>query len=359
MSMFAPASFASNQVQPGYVLGASQKIPWAGKRSLRGQVARAEASSAYMDFQDLRLQLIEATQLAFLDYYLAHRELELNAANREQLRRFRETARDKYESASAPQQDMLQADVELAELERRQIELERGGRIALARINTLLHLAPDAPLPPPPPRLQTGAVLASVRQLREMAVARRPDLAALGAKVRAARASLALTYRDFYPDLELYGRYDSFWQPSSQRDLRAQVGMNLNVPIYKDRRRAAASEAMYRLRQQQAEYEQRVDDIHREVQAAYEQFDGSQRIVQLYAKQLLPAAERNVESARADYEAGQADFLRLVAAERQLIMLQERQQETIVEYYRNRAQLERAMGSPLLTAPAGRLPADP
>ena len=352
MSMFAPASFASNQVQPGYILGASQKIPWAGKRPLRGQVARAEASSAYMDFQDLRLQLIEATQLAFLDYYLARRELELNAANREQLRQFRETARAKYESGSAPQQDLLQADVELAELGRRQIELQRGGRIAAARINTLLHLAPDAALPAAPPALETGVVLASAKQLRESAVTQRPDLAALGAKIRAARASLALSYREFYPDLELYGRYDSFWQPSSQRDLRAQVGMNLNVPVYKDRRRAAASEAMYRLRQQQAEYEQRVDDIHREVQSAYEQFDGSRRVVELYSHELLPAAERNVESARADYEAGQADFLRLVAAERQLIVLQERQQEAIVDYHRHLVQLERATGGPVLSTPA-------
>ncbi len=354
-SNFAPASFASNQVQPGYILGVSQKFPWRGKRPLRGEQAQAEASGALQDLEDIKLQLAEAARLAFYDLYLARRQLELNEENLERLVEFRDTARERYEATLVPENDLLQAELELADAQRRQLELERINGIAKARINTLLHRDPAAPLPSPPRSLRAGEEPPPVEELRAIALGRRPDLAALAARIRADRAALALAYRDFYPDLELFARYDSFWQPSSQRDLRSQVGLNMNVPLYRDRRRAAAQEAMFNLNRRRAEYEQRVDDIHQEVQVAYEQLRESRRVVDLYAGLSLPAAEQNVSVAQAAYESGQEDFLRLVIAQRQFIALRDKYQEAIANYHRRRAELERVVGGPLPTVP----PAEP
>ena len=42
--------------------------------------------------------------------------------------------------------DVLQAELELADLARRQLELARMQKVAIARINTLLRRWPDAPL---------------------------------------------------------------------------------------------------------------------------------------------------------------------------------------------------------------------
>jgi len=69
--------------------------------------------------------------------------------------------------------------------------------------------------------------------------------------------------------------------------------------------------------------------------------------VRLYSEAILPAAEANVASANAGYEAGKIDFLRLVEAERQLIEVQEKYQDAVTEYHRRRAELERAVGEPL------------
>jgi cobalt-zinc-cadmium efflux system outer membrane protein len=121
----------------------------------------------------------------------------------------------------------------------------------------------------------------------------------------------------------------------------------MNVPIHRDKRYAAVREAQWRLSQRRAEYEQRLDDINREVQTAYERFDEAQQTVGLYMNQILPAARTNVESAFAAYEAGRGDFLRLVAAQRQFINLQERYQEAIADYHRRRIELERVVASPV------------
>jgi outer membrane protein TolC len=352
--MTAPASWSSDDVTPAYVLGGSQKIPWWGKRSLRGQVARAEANAASLDVADVRLQLTQAAHLAFFDYYLVHRQLELADANLRRLGEFRDTARRQYEANLVMQQDVLQAEVELAEGERRRIELERMRRISVARLNTLVHQSPDRPVPPPPSELTVDQNPAPPELLRQIALQQRPDLATLGAKIQAESATLALAYKEFYPDFEIDARYDRFWQPTStQGDLQGQVGVNMNVPIYLEKRRAAAREAMYKLRQQRAEYEQKIDDVNQEVEAAYAQVIEMRSIIDLYEERTLPAARQNVASAQNDYIAGKGDFLRLITAQRQSLMLQEKHQEAVAGYLSRLAELERVVGGPIPMEPRG------
>src|SRR5262249_21958029 len=161
---------------------------------------------------------------------------------------------------------ILQADVELADLERRQIELSRMNRTAQARINTLLREHPNRPLPPPPKTLPGEADLEDVHFFHDMALTQRADLAAIVNRLRADEAALALASKQFYADVDLCGRYDTFWQPAStQGDLRGSVGLNVNVPVYRNKLHAAVCEAQFNLNKRQAEYEQRMIDIQYEV----------------------------------------------------------------------------------------------
>lgn len=347
MAMMAPASFDSNQVNPGYTLQGAQKLPWFGKLQTRGQGAQAEASAAFQDVQDARLVIDVVARLAFYDYYLAERQLQINEQNRQAAQEFRDSAQVKYENNQVTQLDVIQADVELADLRRRQIELERMRRVAVARINTLLLRAADGPLPPSPQSLPPEAELPGADALRQMALARRPDLAAIAARVRAEGAAVDLALLQYYPDVEFFGRYDAFWQES---ELQASAGMNLNVPIYRRRLNAAVSEAQFRLSQRRAEYRQRVLDIQYEVQSAYEQVEEARQTVELYHANYLPLAEQNLALARADYDVGKGTYLNLVMAQRQLFSVREQHEQALADYHRRMAELERVVGGPLPNA---------
>jgi outer membrane protein TolC len=141
------------------------------------------ARSAYWDVADARLELTRAAQMAFFKYYLVERQLELNAANTRSLRECRDTALRQYEANLGMQQDVLQADVELADLDRRQIELERTLNVARARINTLMHRLPDGSLPSAPAQLAVEIEPASPEVMRCVALQRRPDLASVAARI--------------------------------------------------------------------------------------------------------------------------------------------------------------------------------
>ena len=294
------------------------------------------------------MRLAEATRFAFFDYYVVERERELNAENSRVMREFQETAKTKYQANQVTQQDVLQADVELADLDRRQIELERMHRVAVARINTLLRRRPNDPLPPPPRQLAAAQTLLQVEALEQIALEHRPDLAALQSRVQAEATNVQLACKQYYPDVEIFGRYDSFWQPASTMgDLRGQVGVSFNLPIYRGKLNAAVNEAMFRLNQRRAEYDQRVLDVQYEVQSAYAQLDESRKAVRLYSERFLPAAEQNVAVARANYDVGKTTFLGLAQAQRQLIESREKQQQTIADYHRRLAELKRILASPV------------
>ena len=194
----------------GWMVEASQKLPWAGKRALRVAAATAEADAARGDLGNARLELAEAARMALADYYQAAREAEVNRADGALLQAFRQIAKNKYEMALASQQDVLQADVDLADLESRRAELERDRRVAVARINTLLHRAADYPLPPPPAQVAVADALPDLESLRQSAVQCRPELLAQLARIRMEEANLELAGREYYPDLELVAKYDAF-----------------------------------------------------------------------------------------------------------------------------------------------------
>ena len=342
-TMAAPGTFASNSsTQASYIFGIGQKIPWSGKRELRGQVAQWNAVAASLDHDEVQLRLTEATRIAFYDYYNVFRQLDLNDANLAAVQSFRETAKSKFEANLVPQQDMLQADVELAKLEQRRVEIEQQRLVASARINTLLHREPQLALPPPPQQIEVSAPLPSVEELRLRAIEQRPDLAAQAARLRSEQNALALTYKDYYPDIELMGKYDSFWFDVVQR---GQVALNVNMPLYRGRRDAAVREAMHRVNKLQAEYEQQVDMIRNDVQSGYARVEAGRRTLDLYTEKILPAAQGNVEAASSGYTSGTVDFLRLVQAQRELIELNEKYQQAVVDYNRNRAELDLVVGT--------------
>src|SRR5262249_44733890 len=83
----------------------------------------------------------------------------------------------------------------------------------------------------------------------------------------------------------------------------------------------------------------------------------SEKAVRLYEKTILPAADANVKSAQAAYTTGKTPFLSLIEAQRNLINLRDRYYETVADYFRRWATLDRVIGGPVERSaewPAGR-----
>jgi len=337
----APGTIDSSAFDYGQKIELSQKLPWPGKRRLRGEIEREKAAAANLDIATLELKLAEQTERAFFDYAYVHRAIEINDLNLDLLAEFQKIAESKYSTGEVTKQDALQAEVERNHLKHRAVSLERMRKAAQAQINTLLHRSPERPLPPPPGKLAAPAPKRPVATLLAQAVNRRPELKALAHRLRAAEAGHKLAHKERLPDFTVMGVYNSLWIGEERQGM---IGVGINLPLNQKKRRAREAETLAQSQKLEAEFVAAVDRVKLEVIDAYDLLTESEHVVKLYREEFIPAAEANLEAARSAYETGEGDFLSLITAEKNLMLARLRHQRALADYHQRRAQLEAAIG---------------
>src|SRR5690606_12062120 len=111
-----------------------------------------------------------------------------------------------------------------------------------------------------------------------------------------------------------------------------------------DRRRGAEMEALAQSNRLAAELVAGVDDVSFEVARAYDMLVEGEHIVRLYDEKFRPVAKENLQAARSGYETGKNDFLTLLTAEKNLMLVELAAEQALSEYHQRWADLERAVG---------------
>jgi outer membrane protein TolC len=335
MVSYAVAPFTIGSSVPfSQTLELRQKIPWPGKRKLAGDAVLADAEAAQADFETLRLDLAQATVDAFDDLYVAARALEVNTHHRELLERIEHSAVAQYTVGRGSQQDPLEARAEIIALDRERLMLETQQRAARARINRLLRRRADAELPAAPAKLDSEPVVAASTDLH-------PRQQAATARIRAREADIAHAERAFYPDLELMATYDGFWDPWQQR---VMVGVGVEIPLQRDKRRAAVEMAHAEKAKATAELASVSDMLGEDRDRARREVNEATKALELYEKQLLPTTRARVDAALAGYTAGQNPFTTVVMAEHAFRGVELSVEQARAELDRKTAALDRAEG---------------
>lgn len=345
----APLSVGSSRVDFGEQVDVSQRLPWPGKLRVKGEAAVREAEARWHDYEAARLDLALAAVDLLDDYYVIARGLEINADHVRLLEDFKRAATAQYSAGLLSQQDPLQAEVELAHLEHRTIELLTQKRVTEARLNALLHRAPNAPLPPPPgtlplaarwePSTELGEEAAA--RLEDLAVAKHPDVAAARAEILAREADVELAAFEAYPEFGVMTSYNSMWGDDAHRWM---VGFDLNLPIWRDRIDAARSEARARLLQAESGRRAVEDEVRSTVRQIFEALREAHHVLDLYRSRLLPAARDQVRAASAGLETGMNSFVALIGAEKNLRDVELGYETSIATVDRRLAELARAVG---------------
>jgi outer membrane protein TolC len=338
----APNTIGSD-IDVRHIAQLSQPLPWPGKRDLRESVAVHRAEAAVQEFEVTRLDLLANAQRTFAEWHYLHRAIEINDANRELLSELTRVAEARYAAGRASQQDVLQAVLETVMLEERQLALEHE-RIGLrARINALLSRDPAAPLPPPA-ELAAPEPLPGIEALRGSAESGHPEIRRIEAQVAAASTQRDLADKAFLPDFGANLGYIGTLDPS---DKRLQIGVTINIPLYRDKRRAELDASNADLRRSRHALTARRLDVLAALESAYTHTHHAMEVVRLYETRLLELARSNLDAALSDYRSGAGPFINVVTAERQVLDIQQRYERARADYWRMRADLDRATGGVL------------
>ncbi|HEX5339794.1 MAG TPA: TolC family protein [Gammaproteobacteria bacterium] len=325
----------------------SQVFPWPGTLQLRSDAAKAETESAEQQVADMRLRLGAQARALYADWYYVHQALDINSQNLALLARLQAVAETQYAAGQVPEQDVLQAEVELTRLKNQQLELERRRRTIQAKIDGLLNVDPDIPVAPPAdiPPPQT---LPRYAALQRSALARYPQLKSLDAQIRAARERVKLADTNNYPSFTLMAGYNSLWDPVAKRLI---VGMSINIP-FGGNHRGKVSETQARLHESEARLSDARAQLLSALDQAYETATQTDATIKLYTDKLLPLAELNLKASEADYANGSGDFLKLITAERQYLMAKLELARARADFYIQLTSLNYQTGGALLDTPA-------
>lgn len=337
----APGSIASD-APFGHRVELRQRIPYPGKRGAARDVALAGADVATAERGGVRLELAQMASELYDAYYVVARAQAINAHHRVLVVELETSANAQYVVGRASAQDPLMARSKAAALAREQVELAAEREQLVAELNGLLRRAPAAPLPPPPDTLVTApAPSGTVEELTARAVERHPARAVVRARIRGANAELVMARREQYPDLELMAAYDSM---SPMPEHRWMVGVMIDLPLVRGRRRAAIDAARAETRRMAREDDRLVDTLRVEIARAQLQVVAAERLLALDDAEVIPAAQARLEAARAGFIAAQNDFNVVIDADEALRDAELQRERTRAELSRRRAALARAVG---------------
>lgn len=327
----------------------SQRIPWPGTLAARESAARFDMVAADRGVGSRRLELIARAKSAWAEWRYLESALNIHHENRALLDELLATTRTRYAAGRAGKQDVLQAEVARADLDRHLLLLLSGQTAVQARINSLLNRAPDAPVPAAAP-IVLEATPPALEALQPLALARHPDLSRLDAEISASESRVRLAEKAFYPDFQVGLGYNSLWDPVDKRPV---LGVSINVPLDRSKRRSELDRARAEMRRRELSLSERRAELLAALARARAEVIEAQDAVALYQDKLVPLAAEYLEAAIADYQSGAGPFLNVITAEQGKLATELELARTRSDYVRRLAELELRAGG-LVVSPAAR-----
>jgi outer membrane protein TolC len=250
-----------------------------------------------------------------------------------------DAANARYASGTAPQSDVLRAEVEVARLHALQRSLTGEVRAAEAMLNTSLALDADLPVPALAPFSLTQPV-PSWSALKP-ALTSRPELAAGRADILRAEADVQVM-RDMARPMATI-RTGPAYTMAEGRGWMAMVGISL--PIWRDKLRAGVADAQAMRAMSEADLRAMTRMIEGEAAVAVNQLEAARERQSALTSDVLPRARMAIEPAVAGYASGQLPLVSVIEAVQALWLVQSDLIAADTELGLAWARLGRAVGS--------------
>ena len=321
----------------------SQKFPWFGKLSLRGQVAYQDAMAAYAQATAVELKVIEDVKLAYYDLYFFQNAIAETKKLEQPLKDIIEVSRTRYETNVDPSGmvSVLQTHVELAKLETDLVQLEASRIEAQARLARVLNLPPQTKIDAMRD-LRRSDLTEKADGLVSLVEQCQPTIEARRREIARDASGVSLACRDYYPDVTFGFNWneigDSGISPFATGQDAYSLTAGVNLPIYRKRLNAAVREARYKKSLSNRQYVASRDKFQAEVLSLYAQFEEQERVIQILENQILMPSQQALELSMELYRTGKLKYEQLIDAFRTLLNFR-------IDYYRRFARREQAIAS--------------
>ena len=330
-----------------------------GRRARRTEVAESKEEATQRSVADQERLLAGEVRMRFGQALAAIRDLQfaeqLLQVNRDFLRLMEDRARE----GAAPPLDADETRVEMNRIETLRIDYQAKAEVALLALKETVGVDPDEVI-----RLKGELELAPQeydrKQLLQLAMDHRPDLAFQRANEALASAKLRSDRATGKPDASIFGGYErpdsgfsqeAFDAAGNLRPIRqtfnyATFGLNINLPLFNRNQGAIAADAagIQAARSQIAAVNL---SLRHEVVQNLIRFNGAQARVTVYRSGVRDQAAHNLDVVRQTYSYGRTTLLDVIAEQRRYIDIETGYTDILLDAYASRISLEQAIGTNL------------
>jgi cobalt-zinc-cadmium efflux system outer membrane protein len=331
-------------------IGIGLTLPFPSKRRLAGHVATADLRAAEFSMTQLANQIAAQTAQAYDALLMAGRHHQDLTEGRTFAQDFLKKTEARFQGGTVAKLDVIKARVDLAQADNALIANERAIATARAALNRQLGRPTGAPIeaaddlsdvPPPLPSLEAVAALAA---------SSRPEIRSVAALREGARDATTLAKRQWLPDLSLTlsRSYTAGLPPAFSTEI------SFGLPLFFwQNRNGPIAEAQHREAELEATSRDTTAQVDLDLRTSHAAADTARRQAVYIRDQLLPAAEEAYRIASVSYGLGGTSALELLDAKRTLLDAKSQYTDALGAANDARADLERAVGAPLPSDPAG------
>jgi cobalt-zinc-cadmium efflux system outer membrane protein len=330
-----------------------------GRRARRTEVAERKEDGTQQSVADQERFLSSEVRNRFGQALASIRNLmfveQLLQINRDFLRLMEDRVR---EGAAAPL-DAEETRVEVNRIETLGIDYEAKAEVAVLALKESAGIQPEESI-----RLKGVLELApheyDSKELIQLAMEHRPDLAFQRANEALANAVLRQDRTAGKPDASVFGGYqrpdsgfsqEAFDAAGNLRPIRqtfnyATFGLDIHLPLFNRNQGAIAADtaAIQAARSQIAAVNL---SLRHEVTQALVRFNGAQNRARLYGSGVRSQAAKNLDVVRQTYSLGRVSLLDVITEQRRYIDIETGYTEVLLDAYAARVALEQAVGTSL------------
>ncbi len=327
--------------------------PWAGELDLvfdltevllrRGpqkELARIHLKEVRWEIAEREWKLVNTVRLAFTDLVYRDEALGLNQTEMRIVERTLASIKARKAGGAATELDVILAETDVREIERRERHLAGERKRSLQRLNKLLGLPPyhDTRIQRAERPLAYIAMSGDVGVLAEKIRTQRPDLLAAEQAYLAAEKELHIQHREQFPPVHL--------GPSVERDegeYSFGLGLSIEVPIFNRNKGGIAAGSAERDRKRRS-YVAALHEARAELYAAWAEWETLDAELAFYFSKVAPPLDRGLRLTQKAFREGEVDLLQVLMFQGRVLEGKREILETLMDFHRARIEVEEATG---------------
>jgi len=187
------------------------------------QAGKAGSEIARYDESVTTLDLVQDVKVSYFNILKAERLLDVAVQSVEQLKAHRDTAQSFFDVGLIPRNDLLRAEVELANGRQSLVRADNGVEMAKSKFNTVLRRNINTPTKVED-ILSYQPITMPLDECLRIALENRPEIKSYSRRVEQAQSLVKVAQSEFFPSVNLLGHYERYGDTAS-----------LGGTVYKDR----------------------------------------------------------------------------------------------------------------------------